>query len=136
MKSLAIIVTRGTTNNLIQVLTLMMASVHEDIRVRVLFRDESVLLLQPGKMNQEHFSSCFQAVHDVSDKLQKLELTDLKQLLQDIKDSGDVECYACQSSLVMCGLESEGLIEQVDSVKSMVAFLSEDMAAADHVLTF
>lgn len=136
MKALAVIVTRGTTNNLIQVLTLMMASVHEDVSVRVLFRDESVLLLQPERMGKAHFSTCFQSVADLPGKLQKLELTDLRQLLQDIKDSGDVACYACQSSLALCGLEAKQLISEVDGVKSMVAFMTEDMDSADHVLTF
>ena len=42
MKSLAIIVSGGSTNNLIQVLTLLMASVHSELKTRVFFRDESV----------------------------------------------------------------------------------------------
>ena len=51
MKSLAIMVSGGSTNNLIQVLTLLMASVHGDLKVRVLFRDEAVYRLTPEKIN-------------------------------------------------------------------------------------
>lgn len=136
MKSLAVVVSRGSRNNLIQVLTLLMAAVHEDWRVRVLFRDEAVLLLRPGAIAQAPLSPVYGEVPDVESTLQKLELADLSGLLQNILDSGDVRCFACQSSLAICGLESDTLIEQVNEVKSMVAFLSEDMAGADHVLSF
>ena len=51
MKSLAVVVSGGSTNNLIQVLTLLMAAVHSDMKVRVLFRDESVYRLRPSAIN-------------------------------------------------------------------------------------
>ena len=52
MKSLAVIVSGGSTNNLIQVLTMVMAAVHEDMKTRVLFRDESVFRLTPEAINR------------------------------------------------------------------------------------
>lgn len=137
MKSLAIIVSGGSTNNLIQVLTLLMAAVHSDLRTRVLFRDESVFRLTPANINTIELSGAY--AHDaanVRQRLAKHELTDIQQLARDIKASGDVKYYVCSSSLAICGLTREDLIPEIDDVRGLPAFLLEDVAAADRVLTF
>jgi len=59
MKSLAVIVSGGSTNNLIQVLTLLMAAVHSQIKSRVLFRDESLFRLTPSTINQPEYSASY-----------------------------------------------------------------------------
>ena len=137
MKSLAIIVSGGTTNNLIQVLTLLMAAVHADIKARVLFRDESVYRLTPSAINRLEFAPAY--AHDadgVQQRLRKLELIDLSKLCRDIKASGDVKYYVCSSSMAICGLKQEDLIPEIDDVRGLPAFLLEDVATADQVLTF
>ncbi len=136
MKSLAVIVSGGSTNNLIQVLTLLMASVHADIKARVFFRDESLFRLTPARINAMELSESF--VHDpsVPRRLKQLDLVDLHKLCRDIKASGDVKYYACSSSLAICGLKKEDLIPEVDEVRGLPAFLLEDIATADTVLTF
>ena len=137
MKSLAIIVSGGSTNNLIQVLTMLMASVHNDIKVRVLFRDESVYRLTPEKINRVELSSAY--AHDVAGVTQRLkqqDLTDLHKLCRDIKASGDVKFYVCSSSLAFSGLQREDLVPEIDEVRGLPTFLTEDVANADQVLTF
>ena len=137
MKSLAVMVSGGSTNNLIQVLTLLMASVHADIKTRVFFRDEAVFRLTPAAINRPELSSAY--AHDASgvqQRLKKLDLTDLKKLLRDIKASGDVHYYVCSSSLAICGLKKEDLIEEIDEVRGLPSFLLEEVATADKVLTF
>ncbi len=137
MKALAIIVSGGSTNNFIQVLTLLMAAVHSDMHVRVLFRDESVFRLQPGRINALELSSAYAAgAEGVRQRLAKHDLTDLHKLVRDIKASGDVRYYVCSSSLAICGLTREELIPEIDEVRGLPAFLLEDVAAADKVLTF
>lgn len=137
MKSLAIIVSRGSTNNLIQVLTLLMAAVHANIKARVFFRDESLFRLTPSAMNQASFSEAYAAdPGGLSQRLKKLDLQDLHKLARDIKASGDVKYYACSSSLAICGLTREQLIPEIDEVRGLPAFLLEDVATADKVLTF
>lgn len=136
MRSLAVIVSGGSTNNLIQVLTLLMASVHADVKARVLFRDEAVLRLTPAKINAPEFSAAYAAVAGVERRLQQLDLADLQKLCRDIKASGDVQYYACSSSLAIAGLKREDLIPEIDDVRGLPAFLLEDVAAADKVLTF
>lgn len=137
MKSLAVIVSGGSTNNLIQVLTVLMAAVHSDIRARVLFRDESVYRLTPGRINALEFSAAY--AHDlpgIEGRLQRLDLADLAKLCRDIKASGDVKYYVCSSSLAICGLTQEELIPEIDGVRGLPAFLLDDVATADTVLTF
>ncbi len=137
MKSLAIIVSGGSTNNLIQVLTLLMAAVHSDLKARVLFRDESVLRLRPASINALELSSAYAALGEgVKQRLAKHDLTDLHKLARDIKASGDVKYYVCSSSLSICGLRQDELIPEIDEVRGLPAFLLEDVAMADKVLTF
>jgi len=137
MKSLAVMVSGGSTNNLIQVLTLLMAAVHGDVRVRVLFRDESVPRLTPAAINRLDLSPAYAGdAAGVAQRLKKLDLVDLHKLCRDIKASGDVKYYVCSSSLAICGLTREELIPEIDEVRGLPAFLMEDLAAADTVLTF
>ena len=137
MKSLAVIVSGGSTNNLIQVLTLVMAAVHSEITVRVLFRDESVFRLTPAAINQPELSAAYSGdPAGLAQRLKRLDLTDLHQLCRDIKASGDVKYYVCSSSLALSGLKREQLIGEIDEVRGLPAFLLEDVASADTVLTF
>ena len=137
MKSLAVIVSGGSTNNLIQVLTLLMASVHSDIKSRVLFRDEAVVRLTPANINTLELSPAYGADPSaIRQRLAKLDVLDVHKLCRDIKASGDVKYYACSSSMAIWGLKKEQLIPEVDEVRGLPAFLLEDVATADQVLTF
>jgi peroxiredoxin family protein len=137
MKTLAVIVSGGTTNNLVQVLTVLMAAVHSEMRVRVLFRDESLLRMTPERINQVELSPILaEDAAGVTQRMAKLDLSDLHKLCRDIKASGDVKYYACSSSLAICGLTREQLIPEIDDVRGLPSFLLEDVAAADTVLTF
>ncbi len=137
MHSLAVMVSGGSTNNLIQVLTLVMAAVHSEWKVRVLFRDESVYRLRPAAINTMALSEAY--AHDlarVQHRLAQHELADVRKLMQDIKASGDVKYFVCSSSLAICGLKATDLITEIDEVRGLPAFLLEDVAGADQVLTF
>ena len=137
LKSIAILVSGGSTNNFIQVLTLLMAAVHGDVKTRVLFRDEAVFRLTPSAINAAEFSAAYaRDAAGVAQRLKRLDLVDLHKLARDIKASGDVKYYVCSSSLAICGLKKEELIPEIDEVRGLPSFLMEDVAAADTVLTF
>ncbi|MBI3088333.1 MAG: DsrE/DsrF/DrsH-like family protein [Candidatus Omnitrophica bacterium] len=137
MKSLAIIVSQGSTNNLVQVVTLLMAAVHSELKARVLFRDESLFRLTTEGIKRLEFSDGYRAQQDaLAQRLKKHELDDLQACLRQIKESGDVKLYACSSSLALSGLKREELIPEIDDVRGLPAFLLEDVAAAEKVLTF
>jgi peroxiredoxin family protein len=137
MKTLAVIVTGGSTNQLVQAVTLLMAAVHSDLTVRVLFRDEAVRRVTVDGIETVELSEAFRAqAEEYIDRLKRHDLLDLRQLLADIKASGDVRLYACSSSLALAGIAREALIPEIDDVRGLPAFLLEDVAAADKVLTF
>ncbi len=137
MKSLAVMVSGGSTNNLVQVLTLLMAAVHSDLKVRVFFRDESVARLTPARINTVELSPAYATqATQVEARLRKHDLVNVHKLCRDIKASGDVKYYVCSSSLAIWGLKQEELIQEIDEVRGLPAFLLEDVATADKVLTF
>ena len=137
MKSLAVIVSGGSTTDLIQALTLVMAAEHEDMKTRVLFRDASVFRLTPANINRLELPEPYRRdAEGVQRRLAKLELTDLHKLCRDLKASGDVKYYVCSSSLAICGLKQEELIPEIDEIRGLSAFLKDDVATVDKVLTF
>jgi peroxiredoxin family protein len=137
MKSLAVIVSRGSTNNLIQVVTLLMAAIHSEMKVRVFFRDESLFRLTPDGIKRLDLSDGYRAqASEFAQRLKKHDLDDLQKLLAQIKESGDIKLYACSSSLALSGLKQEDLVPEIDEVRGLTAFLLEDVASADRVLTF
>ena len=137
MKSLAVIVSRGSTNNFVQVLTLLMAAVHSELKARVFFRDESLFRLTPAGIKELSLSDGYRAQAEAfAQRLKRHELDDLQALCRQIKESGDVKLYVCSSSLALSGLKREELIPEIDDVRGLPAFLLEDVAGADRVLTF
>ena len=120
-----------------QVLTLLMAAVHSDLKARVFFRDESLFRLTREGIKRLEFSESYRAIEpELRQRLKKHDLEDLQKLFVQIKQSGDVKLYVCSSSLAVSGLSREALIPEIDEVRGLTSFLLEDVASADHVLTF
>ncbi len=137
MKSLAVIVSRGHYNSLVQVCTLLMAATVSEIKVRVFVRDEAVLKLTKQRVGEINLSDAFREMEGpVKERLAKHQLADLRQLLQEVKKLGDVKIAACTSSMAICGVTQEDLIPEVDEVRGLTSFLLEEMSDADQVLTF
>jgi peroxiredoxin family protein len=137
VKRLAVIVAHGELNSLVQAATLLMAAVASGVAVRVFFRDEAIPAitragagaLQPSPVYRDHEA-------EFRRRLAAQGLDDVAGLLRAIKESGDARLYACSSSLALWGIEPEQLLPEVDEVRGLTAFLLEDVAGADHVLTF
>jgi predicted peroxiredoxin len=69
-------------------------------------------------------------------RLERQGLLDLPALFRDMKTAGDLRLYVCSSSLAISGARPEDLIPEIDEVRGLAAFLLEDVATADRVLTF
>ncbi len=137
MKKLAVIVSRGSHNSLVQVLTLIMAAVGSEIAVRVFFRDEAVLKVTKAGARELNLSEGYRGQEAaITERLKAQGLLDLPHLLREVKEIGDVRLYACSSSMAICGVGQEDLLEEMDEVRGIAAFLLEDVAEADRVLTF
>lgn len=136
MKTLAIIASRGSFNSLVQVVTLLMAAAASGVAVSVFFRDEAVLKISKAGARDLTLSDAYRGhEHAVLDRLSAQDLTDLPRLLQEVKELGDVKLYACSSSMAICGVEAGDLLDGIE-VRGLTAFLLEDVATADRVLTF
>ena len=135
--TLALIVSRGETNTLVQVATLLMAAVGSGGTVRVFFRDEAIFGITRDGGATMRFSAGYRGREaEVSARLAQQGLDDLDALFSQVKEAGDARLWACSSSMVICGARSEDLLPAIDGVRGLTAFLLEDVADADHVLTF
>ena len=137
MKRLAVIVARGELNSLVQAATLLMAAVASGVAVRVFFRDEAIAAITRAGTRALRLSPVYREQETAfRQRLAAQGLDDLAGLLRALKASGDARLYACSSSLALWGLEPAHLLPEIDEVRGLTAFLLEDVAAADHVLTF
>jgi len=135
--TLAVIVSRGETNTLVQVATLLMAAVGSGGAVRVFFRDEAIFGITREGAKTVRFSSGYVGREtEVRGRLAQQGLDDVAALFAQIKEVGDAKLWACSSSMAICGARSEDLLPAIDGVHGLTAFLLEDVANADHVLTF
>jgi len=136
VKTLAVIASRGSFNSLVQVATLLMAAVGSEMAVRVFFRDEAVFKLTKSRAHEINLSDIYRGqAAAVSERLRAQGLDDLPGLFAEARRAGDVRLYACSSSMAICDVRPEDLLDGVE-VRGLTAFLLEDMALADEVLTF
>jgi peroxiredoxin family protein len=137
-RRLAIIVAGGSFNNLVQVATLIRTAAGAGSVVRVLFRDAAVLSLRRDRIDGLAFSPEF-ADREAATLalLEAADFEDLAGFLRDAKEHGDdVKLYACTSSLYYCDTQPDELIAAIDGPRALSAFLGEEIATADTVLTF
>jgi len=136
VNSLAVIASRGSFNNLVQVATLLMGAVGSGITVRVFFRDEAVLKVTKTGAREINLSEIYRGQEKgVRERLSAQELTDLPGLFREIRELGDARFYACSSSMAICGVKAEDLLDGIE-VRGLTAFLLDEVATADRVLTF
>lgn len=136
MKTLAVIAPRRSFNSLVQVVTVLMAAVGSDVSVRAFFRDEAVLKVTRARAGEIDLSDAYRGQEGaVRERLSAQGLSDMPRLLREVREAGDVRLYACSSSMAIGGVTAEDLLDGIE-VRGLAAFLLEDVATADRVLTF
>ena len=137
MRKVAILVTRGSLNHLVQVVTIIMSATVAEASVRVLFRDEAVLSVTVSGAQRLALSEALRgreaAFHA---QLQRHDMRDLSTMLQTAKGHGDVRLWACSSSLALYGVTKDELLPEIDGVQGLTAFMIDEIGTADRVLTF
>jgi len=137
MKKLALIVTQGTYNNLLQACDLARIAAASGTRVSILFRDEAAARMTQDKIKQVPFSEGYRGREArVRELLRERQQHDLPALLRQIKEQGDVKLSVCRDSLEYFELSVEHLLPELDEVQKAEAFWKEEAAPADAVLTF
>ncbi len=137
MKKLAVIVTRGTYNNLLQACELVRIAAAAGTQVSVLFRDEAAAKLTNQKVKELTFSEAYRGREaKVREMLRERKQHDLPTILREIKDKGDVKFSICRDSIEYFDLGVDQLIPELDEVQRAEAFWREEVAQADQVVTF
>ena len=137
MKKLAMIVTRGTYNNLLQACQLARIAVESGSQVSVFFRDDAAGRLTYEKVKELTFSDAYRGRESkVREMLRERKLGDFQAILREIKDRGDVKLSVCRDSLDYFEVNVQQLIPELDEVQKAESFWKEEVAKADQVLTF
>ena len=137
VKRLAMIVTKGSLNNLLQACELARLAAGHGTRVSVLFRDEAAGRLTLERVKEIPFSDGYKGRESrVRERLREQKRIDLRSRLRDMKETGDVKLTVCRESLDLFEVEVEQLIPELDEVQTAEAFWKEAVTTADQVLTF
>ena len=137
MKKLAVIVTRGGYNNLLQACEWVTLAASSGVQVGVFFRDEAAARMNVTKVKELTFSEGYRGREaHVRETLREEKKHDLPGLLRTAKEAGDVKFSVCRDSLKYFEISVENLIPELDEVQPAEAFWKEEVAEADHILTF
>ena len=137
MKKLAVIVTRGGYNNLLQACEWITLAASSGAQVGVFFRDEAAARMNLTKAKELTFSDGYRGREaHVRETLREEKKSDLQGLLRAAKEAGDVKLSVCRDSLRYFEVPVESLLPELDEVQQTAAFWKEEMAEADHILTF
>ena len=137
MKKVAVIITRGGFNNLLQACEWITLAAASGIEVSGYFRDEAAGRMSQTKIKELTMSPDYRGREaTVRDLLRQEDKADLSKLLQNAKESGNVKLSVCKDSLRYFELKPEDLIPELDEVQTAEAFWKEAVIPADQVLTF
>jgi peroxiredoxin family protein len=137
VKKVAMIVTRGAYNNLLQACQLARMAAENGAQVSMLFRDEAASKLTHDKVKEMTFTEAYRGRESkVRELLRQRKLNDLPAILRDIKEKGDAKFSVCRDSIEYFDISVEQLIAELDEVQKPEAFWKEEVAKADQVLTF
>jgi len=137
VKKVAVIITRGGFNNLLQACEWMAIAARSGIEVSGYFRDEAAGRMSQTKIKEMTMSPDYRGREaSVRDLLRQENKSDLSKLLQNAKDSGNLKLSVCQDSLRYFAIKPEELIPELDEVQTAEAFWKEAVLPADQVMTF
>ncbi|MEJ2229979.1 MAG: DsrE/DsrF/DrsH-like family protein [Nitrospirales bacterium] len=137
MKKVAVIITRGGWNNLLQACEWVTLAAAGGMEVSAYFRDEAAGRMTTAKIKELTMSPDYRGREVfVRDLLKKENKADLTKIMQTAKETGSVKFSVCKDSLRYFGLKIEELIPELDEVQSAEAFWNEAVLPADRILTF
>ena len=136
MRKVAVIVTRGSLNQLVQAVTLLMSATVANAAVRVLFRDEAVLSVTTAGARDLRVSESLRKREGLFyAQLEQHGWRDVSTMLQTVKGHGDVRLWVCSSSLALYGVTTDELLPEIDGVQGLTSFFIDEIGTADRVLT-
>lgn len=137
MKKIAIIITRGGYNNLLQACEWVELAAASGMEVSGFFRDEAAGRMTQTKVKELTMSNEYRGREaQVREMLRQTHREHLPTLMQQAKDSGNVKFSVCKDSLGYFGIRVEELISELDEVQTAEGFWKESVLSADQVFTF
>jgi peroxiredoxin family protein len=137
LRALAIVATRGTSNNLFQIATLVRAATALDSKVDVLFRDAALAKLRSERINDSEWSDVYSIVAaNLAERLKAADFTHMETFLRDAKEHGDhVHYWACSETLDQADYALGDLTPLLDGTRSARDF-ELSAQASDALVSF
>ena len=137
LERLAVVVSRGTSNNLFQVATLIRAATALEAHVEVLFQDDALLKLRPDRINEPEWSGAYAAVQSsLAERLRAADFSEMETFLRDAREHGDVvHFWASAETVARTGVGLDQLTPLLDGELAEAEFF-EDSRAASALLRF
>jgi peroxiredoxin family protein len=137
VKKIAVIISRGGWNNLLQACEWVNLAADSGMEVSAYFRDEAAGRMTTGKIKELTMSPDYRGREAfVRDLLRKENKADLSKIMQTAKETGNVKFSVCKDSLRYFDVRVEELIPELDEVQTAEAFWKEAILPADRILTF
>lgn len=137
MKKVAVIVTGGSYNNLLQACDWAQYAAKSGAQVSVFFQDDAASKLTYEKVKGLAFSEAYKGRESkVRDMLRERKRHDLPAVLRELKEAGDVKLSICRDTLDYFEIGVEQLLPELDEVQKAEAFWKEEASRAEQVLTF
>ena len=121
---LAVEVTRGSSNNLFQVATLVRAATAVEATVQVFFRGDAVPKVRQDRINLDEWSPIYDSVQSsLQERLLAADFVDMESYLRDAKEHGDeVQFWVSEQTLQKENLTLDLLVPSIDGALSDRAF--------------
>ncbi len=124
MNRLAAILTVADLERLRATLATCMEAARAGAAVTLFFRDETIPLVCTPEVAGQLVDEASVAVG-----------REVARLLGELVAVGDVRCSACSSSLYLWGVDAGDLIPELAGARGLIAFLADDLAEADQILS-
>ncbi len=136
MSKLVLVCDSGATDKLQTLAMVASGAVTNDIEVYIFFMHDAVYALKKDAPLEPEVTSVFPEVADkINQARREGKIIHWKELLEDIKDLGNVTITACVQITEILGLEKDDLLPIVDDVVG-VSSLAEQAMLADRVISF
>ncbi|HSE57428.1 MAG TPA: DsrE family protein [Nitrospiraceae bacterium] len=137
MKKLAVLITSGAYNRLLQALEFAGVAAQHGVQVSALFRDEAASRMTKDKVRDIPFSEAYRGRETrVKNLLKEQQRHDLAALMREMKERGDVKLSICRDSLAYFDITVDQIIPEIDEVQGLDAFWKEEVGMADQVVAF
>lgn len=136
MSKLVLVCDSGATDKLQTVALVASGAITSDYEVLIFFMHDAVYALKKNAPPEPEVTSVFPEVSNkVNQARQEGKLVHWKELLEDLKDLGELRIMACVQITEVLGLEKDDLLPFIDDIAG-VNTLAEEVMKADQVISF